>query len=140
MESGDVVGVESRGEGALESDRRSLMGDRRMGEDEALCPVAIWAVRAAPMARSCSRARDAARSRSCVAATTVWRVAMAVTNTESVAGAVDARAVRVKPDGGRRGRCCAGKRLPRRGPRPAMKGGHPRQVFRGVGAQCSLRG
>lgn len=70
VESGDVVDVESRGEGGLESDRRSLMGDQRMGEDEALLPVAIWAVRAAPMARSCSRVRDAARSRSCEAATT----------------------------------------------------------------------
>lgn len=37
VESGDVVGVKSRGEGSLRSDRRSLMGDRRMVEDEALC-------------------------------------------------------------------------------------------------------
>jgi hypothetical protein len=34
------------------------------------CAVAIWAVRPAPKARSCSSARDAARSHSCEAATT----------------------------------------------------------------------
>jgi hypothetical protein len=36
VESGDMVSVESRGEGGLESDRRSLMSDRKMAEDEAL--------------------------------------------------------------------------------------------------------
>jgi hypothetical protein len=36
MESGDVIGVESRDEGGLGSDLRSRMGDRRMAEDEAL--------------------------------------------------------------------------------------------------------
>jgi hypothetical protein len=36
-ESDDVASIESRGEGALESDWRSLMGYRRMAEDEALC-------------------------------------------------------------------------------------------------------
>jgi hypothetical protein len=64
------------------------------------CVVAICAVRAAPMARSCSRARDTARSRSCEAATVAWIVAMAATNKESVAGAIDAGATRVKPGGG----------------------------------------
>jgi hypothetical protein len=32
-------------------------------------------------------------------------------------------AVRVKPSGGRRGRCCTGERVLGRGPRPAIKGG-----------------
>jgi hypothetical protein len=53
------------------------------------CAVAIWAVKATPMARSCSRARDAARWRSCEAATTAWMVAMAATSGESVASAVE---------------------------------------------------
>jgi hypothetical protein len=72
--------------------------------------IAIWAIRATPMGHSCSRARDAARSRSCEAAMATWVVAMAATNAKSVAGAVDAGAVRVKPDRGRRGCCCAGER------------------------------
>jgi hypothetical protein len=46
----------------------------------------IWVVSATPMARSCSRARDVARSRSCEAATTVWMVVMATTNVESATG------------------------------------------------------
>jgi hypothetical protein len=36
VEGGDVVGVESRGEGDLESGRRGLTDDRRMPEDEVL--------------------------------------------------------------------------------------------------------
>jgi hypothetical protein len=67
------------------------------------CAVAICAVSAAPMARSCSRVRDAARSRSYEAATTIWIIVMAATNAESTTGAIGARAARVKPDGGRRG-------------------------------------
>jgi hypothetical protein len=74
------------------------------------CAVAIWAVRAAPMVRSCSRARDAACSRSCEAATTAWIVAMAATNEESMAGAVNTGAMWVKLDGGRRGLCCASEK------------------------------
>jgi hypothetical protein len=70
--------------------------------------VAICTVRAAPMACSCSRARDAARSRSCEAAMVSWIVAMAATNVGSVR-AVGAGAVRVKPDGGRRERDYAGR-------------------------------
>jgi hypothetical protein len=64
------------------------------------CTVAICAVRAAPVARSCSRARDAARSRSCEAATTACIVAMAASNAGLVAVAISAGAARVKPDGG----------------------------------------
>ena len=85
VESGDVVGVESKGEGGLVSDQSSLRDDRRMAEDEALCRCAI---RATP--RSCSRARDVACSRSCEAATTTW---MAVTNAESVECAEGAHGV-----------------------------------------------
>jgi hypothetical protein len=77
VEGGDVVGVESRGEGGLGSGRRGLMGDQRR-----LCAVAIWAVRAALMARSCSRTSVAARSRSREAATAAWMVAMVVTSAE----------------------------------------------------------
>jgi hypothetical protein len=71
------------------------------------CAVAIWAVRAAPMARSCSRARDAARSRCCEVATTAWMVAMTVTSADDAGGAIDdtmmsAYVVLVKPGGGRR--------------------------------------
>jgi hypothetical protein len=83
------------------------------------CAVAICTVRAAPMTRSCSRARDASRSRACEAATTSWIVAMASTNAESVAEAVGAGVARVKPDGGRRG-CCAGERSSGRGARSLM--------------------
>jgi hypothetical protein len=86
------------------------------------CTVAICAIRVAPMARSCSRARNAAHSHSCEAATAAWIVAMAATNAESATGVISAGAVRVKPGGGRRERGCAGERAPRRGPRPSMKG------------------
>jgi UDP-N-acetylmuramyl pentapeptide synthase len=51
------------------------------------CVVAIWAVKAAPMARSCFRVRDAAHSRSCEAARAAWMVAMAETSVELVEGA-----------------------------------------------------
>jgi hypothetical protein len=36
MKSGDVVSIESRGQGSLGSDRTSRLGDRRVAEDEAL--------------------------------------------------------------------------------------------------------
>ena len=48
------------------------------------CVVAIFAVRAALMARSCSKARDATCPRSCEAARAAWMVAMAATSAESV--------------------------------------------------------
>jgi hypothetical protein len=51
--------------------------------------VAIWAVRATPMACSCSRARDVACWRSCEAATTAWMVAIAATSEESVVGVME---------------------------------------------------
>lgn len=41
------------------------------------------------MARSCYKARDVTRSRFCEAATVAWMVAMAVTNGDSVAGAME---------------------------------------------------
>jgi hypothetical protein len=53
------------------------------------CVVAIWAVMAAPMARSSSKARDAARWRSWEAATTSWMVARAATNAEEAGGEAD---------------------------------------------------
>jgi hypothetical protein len=61
VERGDVVDVESRGEGAsgVSGGASWTTGG---GSWMRRCDVAIWAVRAAPMARSCSRARDAARS------------------------------------------------------------------------------
>jgi hypothetical protein len=65
------------------------------------------------MARSCSKARDAARSCSWEAATAAWMVAMAATSAEDVGGVavedttVSAHAGSEKPDGGRRMRCCA---------------------------------
>jgi hypothetical protein len=59
------------------------------------CAVAICAVRAAPMARSCSTARDTARPRSCEAARAAWMVAMAATSAESVDGATTRGEVQV---------------------------------------------
>jgi hypothetical protein len=78
------------------------------------------AVRATPMARSCSRARDAARSCSCEAAAATWIVAMTATNAGSAAGVIGAGVVRVKPGGGRRERNCVGEMAPGRGPRSSM--------------------
>lgn len=73
------------------------------------CVVAICAVKAAPMARSCFRARDAAHSRSCEAARAAWMVAMAETSAKSVEGAGGAQVASVtsgrvawKPGGGYR--------------------------------------
>jgi hypothetical protein len=51
--------------------------------------VAIWAIRAAPVARSCSRVRDVAHCRSWEAATTAWMVAMAATSAEGTGGEAD---------------------------------------------------
>jgi hypothetical protein len=85
VESGDVVDVESRGEGALGVNGGASWATGGWPRVRR-CAVAIWVVRAAPMARSCSRARDAARSHSCEASTTAWMVAMAVTSAESVEG------------------------------------------------------
>jgi hypothetical protein len=51
--------------------------------------MAIWAVRGAPKVRSCSRARDAARSRSYEAARVAWMVAITEVSVESVEGIVE---------------------------------------------------
>jgi hypothetical protein len=51
--------------------------------------VAIWVVRAVPVAHSCSRVRDAARCRSWEAVTTAWMVAMAATSAEGAGGEAD---------------------------------------------------
>jgi hypothetical protein len=59
------------------------------------CVVAIWTVKAAPMARSCFRARDVAHSRSCEVARAAWMVAMAETSAESVEGAGGAQVASV---------------------------------------------
>jgi hypothetical protein len=53
------------------------------------CAVAIWAVRAAPKLRSCSKAWDAVCSRSCEAARAAWMVAMAEVSVESVEGVIE---------------------------------------------------
>jgi hypothetical protein len=98
-----------------------------MAEDEVLHGGHLG-VRAAPMARSCSKARDAARSRSCEAATTPWMVA---TNWESVAGAVEDATTSVQAGAARAGKPGGEPRRRRyavtvvggasgRGPRPAM--------------------
>jgi hypothetical protein len=54
------------------------------------CAVAIKAVRATPMVRSCSSVRDTARSRSCEAGKAVWMVAMVEASVESVEGTSEA--------------------------------------------------
>jgi hypothetical protein len=51
VESGDVIGVESRGVGSLWGGRWCLNNDRR-GPMMRRCAVAIWAVRVAPNVRS----------------------------------------------------------------------------------------
>jgi hypothetical protein len=95
---------------------------------------ATWATGGWPRMGRCVMAicvvgvRDAARSHSCEAATTVWTVAMATSNVGSPSGAINVGAARVKPDGGRQGRYSAVTRVRGRsgkGPRPTMKGGHP---------------
>jgi hypothetical protein len=50
------------------------------------CAVAIWVVRVVARACSCSRARDATRSRSCEAARAAWMAAMVDASVESVGG------------------------------------------------------
>jgi hypothetical protein len=67
------------------------------------CAVAIRAVRAAPMARSCSKARDAVRPRSCEAARTTWMMVMAATGAESVDGVTTRGGAQVVSATGRRG-------------------------------------
>jgi hypothetical protein len=67
------------------------------------CVVAIWVVRAAPMARSCSKARDAARPRSCEAARAAWMMVMAATRAESVDGVTTRGGAQVVSATGRRG-------------------------------------
>jgi hypothetical protein len=88
--------------------------------------VAIWVVKAAPRARSCSRARDVVRSRSREAATAAWIVARAATSKGLVVGSVEdatmpfsAGAGRVGNPGGEPRRRARGV-ASRRGPRPAM--------------------
>ena len=54
------------------------------------CAVAIWAVRVAARACSCSKARDATHSRSCEAARAAWMAAMVDANVESVEGGGEA--------------------------------------------------
>jgi hypothetical protein len=59
------------------------------------CAVAIWAVRVALMACSCSRATDAMCSRSCEAAKAAWMVTMAAASDEEAGGgAIDDGACR----------------------------------------------
>jgi hypothetical protein len=61
VERGDMVDVESRGEGASRVSGGASWTIE--GGPWMRCyVVAIWVVRAAPMAHSCSRARDVARS------------------------------------------------------------------------------
>jgi hypothetical protein len=55
------------------------------------CAVAIWAVSVAARARSCSRAPDAARSRSCEVARVAWMVAMVEASVGSVEGGGEAQ-------------------------------------------------
>jgi hypothetical protein len=107
-----VVGVEFRGYGSLGSGRRRLRDDGG-GPRMRSCAVAICAVRAAPMAHSCSTAWDAARTRSCEAARAAWMVAMAATSAESVDGATTRGEVQVVSAIGRRGAVKPGGRLPR---------------------------
>jgi hypothetical protein len=84
VESSDEVGVEVRGEGVLQGFHRSdRRGPRRR------CMVAIWVVRAAPRARSRSRAREAVRSRSREAVTAAWIVARVPTSGEAVVGSAE---------------------------------------------------
>ena len=64
VEGGDVVGVETGGEGGLDGGASWTTG---AGLRMRRCAVDIWAVRVALMARSCSRARDTTRSCSCEA-------------------------------------------------------------------------
>ena len=72
--------------------------------------MAIWVVRAVPVAHSCSRVRDAARCRSWEAVTTAWMVAMAATSVEDAGEEADGDATAsvhtgfwVEKPGGERG-------------------------------------
>jgi hypothetical protein len=60
VESGDVVGVESRGEGASGATGWSTWATDRWPR-RGCCAVVIWSVMMMPMALSCSKARDAMR-------------------------------------------------------------------------------
>jgi hypothetical protein len=85
MKGGDVVGVESRAKGASGVGggvSRATGGCPRRSR----CEVAICAVRATLMARSCCRVRVAARSWSREGSTTAWIVAMAVTSADEAGG------------------------------------------------------
>jgi hypothetical protein len=85
MESGDVVDVEARGGDGLWDHRgSSRVTDGRLRRRRYV--VAIWVVKAAPRACSCSRVRDVVRSRSREAATTTWIMARAAKSEESVVG------------------------------------------------------
>jgi hypothetical protein len=96
------------------------------GRPRRRCVVAIWVVRAAPRARSLSRARKAARSRSREAVTTAWIVARVSMSGESVVGSVKGAMVWLqvgearagKPDGEPRRRVSGGTAWS--GPRLAM--------------------
>jgi hypothetical protein len=87
-------------------------------------------VKAWPIARSCSQARDTARSRSCEAATAAWMVARAVASAESVEGAGGAQVASatservVNPGGGFLERR-AGERRSVRAPVHVGKPGRP---------------
>jgi hypothetical protein len=125
MESGDVVDVEARGGDGLWDHRgSSRLTDGRPRRRR--CAVAIWVVKAAPRARSCSRARDVVRSRSREAATVAWIVARAATSEESVAGSAEDATMSVPAGAARAGnpggepRRRAGEETSRRGPRPEM--------------------
>jgi uncharacterized membrane protein YgcG len=88
MESSDVVGIKARGgEGLWITGGSSRVTDGQPRRRR--CAVAIWVVSAAPKARSCSRARDVACSRSREATTAAWIVARAATSEGLVVGSVE---------------------------------------------------
>jgi hypothetical protein len=124
VESSDEVGVEVRGEGVLWVTGGSAWASG--GQPRRRCVVAIWVVRAAPRARSLSKAREAARSRSREAITAAWIVARVPTSGESVLGSAEGATVWLqvgearagKPDGEPRRRGSGGAAWSV--PRPAM--------------------
>jgi hypothetical protein len=135
MKGGDGVGVEPKvwGVSGVTDGGVGLRPRRRCGA------MAIRVVRATPMARSHSKAKIVARSRSWEAATAAWMVAMAATNAGEAGGGADVVATRlvqegsvwVRKPGGELRVCCtvrAARRTPGRGSTPTMKGARPRRV------------
>jgi hypothetical protein len=121
VESSDEVSVDVGGGGSSGGSAGAVGGRPRRR-----CVVAIWVVRAAPRARSLSRAREATRSRSREAVTAAWIVARVSTSGTSAAGSTEGATMGLQvgearagnPGGEPRRRGSGGAAWS--GPRPAM--------------------